>query len=253
MMKKILFLITTLFFSLTISGQIDSSESNLVIVNLTDGSILEGELVEWEIGEYIILNTTWNPNFKISSQEIKKITQKSALKIKKTKPYKFKETAWYSSYKLQYIRGNLGDRANNAYGYGLSASAGKRFSRLAAIGLGVGYDQYIRFTGEQFVPVFLEFSSFLKPNNNTAFINVAAGYSFTWRNDDLFQLEASGGLMLYPSIGVKLGSEKVQYTIDIGYKIQKASFNYRDDWTPTTFRDQELTYRRLALRFGILI
>lgn len=256
-MRTIAVFILSIIWTVNISGQAVDSLANdkLVIVKMKDGSVIEGEVKLWEVGEFIVLKTAWDPDLTISGRLIKKVTQKSTLnqpaKIKA--PYVFKEQGWYSSYKIQYIRGNNGNRAANEYGYGFSASVGKRYSRLASVGIGVGYDKFIRYTGEQLVPVFLEFSSFFLPSNSTSFVNVQAGYSFAWKDQDYLLLEAKGGFMFYPSIGLRLGDGQIKYTLDIGYKFQKANFRYRDEWTPTSVSDQNLTFKRLTLRFGVLI
>ena len=224
-------------------------DSALVIVILKDHSQVKGFVNEWVIGEYIDLRTGWASHFVISSEHIKKIKQ---LNLKEKKPYNFEETGYYTTGKAQYITGNNGDRANGSGGYGISLSVGKRYSRWAAFGFGVGFDKYIIDSGENLIPIFAEYTSYLQEKNNSLYFNCQAGYSFAIKSERLGIAEAKGGLMIYPSLGIRLGSLDTRYTIDVGYKFQRASFTYQDFWRSGT-SEQQLTYKRLAIRLGLLI
>lgn len=224
-------------------------DSALVIVVLKNQSQVKGYINDWVIGEYIDLRTSWAANFVISSDLIKTVKQ---LNIEGMKPYNFKEIGYYATVKGQYITGNNGDRANGSGGYGVSLSVGKKYSRWAAVGFGVGFDKYIKGAGENLFPIFAEFTSYLQEKNNSLFFSLQTGYSLAFKSDRYNILEARGGLMAYPSLGLRLGDSQTKYTIDLGYKFQRASFTYQDFWGDSR-SEQRISYKRLTLRLGILI
>ncbi len=246
----ILVLIVT---SVTINAQENKlEEQRTVIVQLNNGTVIEGEVNSWVIGEYIDLKTLWTDNFVLPSSAIRKIIQKSAAGVINKNHYSFKEEGIYYSGKIQFIAGNEGQRAKAINGLGLSFSAGKRFNRFVSVGAGIGYDRFIWNSGENIIPIFLEYTSFLNPKNTSLFFNVQAGYGLAFKNEDFLLREAKGGPMLYPSLGLRLGRYENKFTVDLGYKFQKAELTYASSWS-SDISIQRLTYKRLALRLGILL
>jgi len=231
---------------------IELRDSALVIVHLHNKSEVKGYVNDWVIGEYIDLRTAWAASFVIWSDRISRVERIKVKRERKKATYNFAETGYYASGKVQYITGNNGERANGKGGYGVSLSVGKRYSRWVAIGLGIGFDKFIHNSGDNLIPLFVEYTSYLQAKNNTLFFNCQTGYSFGFKADTFGVIDAKGGLMIYPSLGVRLGSLETKYTIDFGYRFQKAKFTYEDLWGGGT-SEQRLTYKRLALRFGILI
>lgn len=242
---------------LPISGQevTESVNEKDVILKLKDGSQLEGEIIEWKEAEYIIIKTIWSPAMKFEMANVENVVQKSTLNYRsnKIKPYNFIEKGIYFSARAQLITGNDGSRAYHRNGYGLSISGGYRFHRLFGVGVGTGFDQFIWDSGEEMIPIFAEVNGFLTSKLTTPFYNIQAGYSLALEDERYLQVDSEGGWMLYPSIGIRFGQHNVKYTIDMGYKFQKAKYSYQDPWTVTTISDQTLTYKRLCLRFGILL
>lgn len=254
--KYILALIAILTFSITADCQFVETESDkTVILKLKDGSQLEGDIVEWVNEQYIVIKTSWSPNMKFEMTQVESVIQKSTLNYggKIALPYNFKEKGIYYTAKATFIVGNDGDRAHARNGFGLSLSGGYRFNRLLGVGLGTGFDQFIWDSGEELIPIFAEVNGFLSSKHTTPFYNLQAGYSIALQDERYLQVDSDGGWMLYPSIGIRFGQQNVKYTIDMGYKFQKARYSYQDVWTSTTISDQTLTYKRLSLRFGVIL
>jgi len=223
-----------------------------VIVELITGTVIEGSINEWVMGEYIDLHTAWVENLVIPSSAIKKVIQKSTMAVTRQQSYHFKDKGIYYSAKLQFIAGNEGQRAKSVNGLGMSFSAGHRYNRLIGVGAGIGYDRFIWNSGENFVPLFAEITSFFTPKNTSLFANIQAGYSFAFEDEEYLLTKAKGGFMVYPALGLTFGRYENKFTVDLGYKIQKAELTYRDSWSPAS-SEQRLTYRRLTFRIGILL
>ncbi len=256
-MKKLTLIIAllSLFMNTTVHGQeevqVDNSE---VILYLKSGSRIEGKIISWEPNKSIQLSTTWGSVIRFDTRDVKKVIQKSTLAISVENPYNFKDQGIYYTVKGNFITGNPGNRAKSVNGIGFSMSAGHRFNRYLSVGAGLGWDQYVWNSGEELIPLFTEISGFLNESNSSLMYNLQVGYSIALKDQDYLMSYAKGGLMVYPSIGIRFGTNKtIKYTLDIGYKFQNAEFTYDDQWTFGTKSEQDLLYRRLTIRFGLLL
>jgi hypothetical protein len=230
-------------------GPISKSEA---IVYLKGGTKVRGEIKEWKYDEYILLIMPWGGELGFTNDQIKNVVQIGALE-KQSAIYNFKEKGMYITAKAQLISGNEGPRAKGVFGVGFSASIGHRFNRFLGIGGGIGYDKFIWESGENLIPVFAEINGFLTPTNTSLFYNLQVGYSFAQANDAYLLTEAKGGLLIYPSVGIRFGKEDTKMTLDLGYKFQNATFTYEDIWTRTTNSEQDVLFKRLSLRIGIYL
>ena len=151
--------------------------------------------------------------------------------------------------RMNVITGNPGNRENQEPGLGLSVSAGKRFNRFLSVGGGIGFDEYIVGTSENILSTFGEVSGYLMPSNQSISYHLAAGYGFAFKDEEANLTSATGGWMVYPAVGFRLGKKNLKWTFDFGYKFQKANWVY-DNWG--TVSDQRILYRRLTLRTGVM-
>jgi len=234
-----------------------STNKEEVVVYLKSGTMFSGVVKEWKIGDLITIITDAGNEFTFKGDTIDKVLQRELyeknLGLKYGTPYNFKESGIYYSVKGHFIKGNFGSRANESHGGGFSALLGTRYNRYFGVGIGVGYDSYAFDSGERVVPFFTEVSGYLSPKHTTLSYGLAAGYSLAFNNEDFNIIQAKGGLMVHPNIGIRFGKKDVKYTIDLGYRFQKAVFTYRDVWDGRARNEQRLLYKRVTLRFGVLI
>jgi len=243
------------FFALITATQAQDAtvpDDRRAVVELKNGSKVEGEILDWQIGEYILLKMPWGAETRIDQYRINKVYQLSALRPI-DKPYTFKETGLYYAGKIHVIAGNNGQRANGVFGLGFSASAGYRFHRLLAVGGGIGYDRFIWDSGENLIPLFTEVTGFLGQKNHSLFYNVQLGYAWASADTDRLLIEASGGFMAYPNVGLRWGTRDIFYTLSAGYKFQHAEFTYRDAWNASERSEQDVLFQRLTIGFGITL
>lgn len=251
-MKRIIYLFVLLIIC-TINVTAQEADSDLMVVFLQDGSKIEGYIQKWDYETKLYIKNTSGSIFEFPAKSVDKVIQKSLLNTETAPSYSFNEDGLYYAWRIQGLIGNNGQRFNDTPGYGFSFQAGYRASRLFGLGVGVGYDKLVDDSGEEVIPVFAEFSGYLQPVNTSLFYSLGLGYSFARENRDEGILEGTGGLLIYPALGVRFGNGNLKYTLDLGYKFQKATFTYLDQWDPSTTHEQRLTYKRLTLRFGILI
>ena len=255
--RNILFCIfLCLVGSVHINAQEDNTEdqSKQVIVYLKDGSQVEGQILNWMPGLLIEIKTSWSEKVTFRQEDIKKVIQKSTIKQGYNVPYNFNEKGVYYTLKGQMITPNPGTRANDINGIGISISAGHRFNRFLSLGAGIGWDQFIWNSGEKLIPLFAEISGFTHQNHSSLMYNLQLGYSFANEDEDYLLSHAKGGVMIYPAIGIRFGkNENIKYIFDIGYKFQKAEYHYDDTWEWGRRSEQNVLYKRLTLRFGLLL
>jgi len=86
-----------------------------------------------------------------------------------------------------------------------------------------------------------------------------AGYGFAFKDEDRNIMDAEGGLMWYPALGVRFGAAKsANFMFDFGVKVQTANYifnatNVQQRWSIREVRiKNDMTYRRFVVRTAIL-
>ncbi len=123
-------------------------------------------------------------------------------------------------------------------------------SRLAVGGV-VGIDWY---TAALVLPIGagVHFDVIRHPQKNVRLFGLAnAGYGFTWLNKSSSGYVVSGGWMLNPGVGLRIGKPGgTAFVMSLSYKRQMVSVE-----KPITGndikRDEDRVYNRLALRLGV--
>lgn len=263
MTNKIIFIILLVGFGFNLNAQ----SNGKIIVIMKSGSIIKGESVLLNDEDFLAIKSKGIVDpIVIDTKKIlrtligKQIDEywlnegsKGLKFLAQSLKNNFKESGLYLTIKGQLITANDGERANGVNGYGVSISAGHRFNRMIAVGGGMGYDQFIWNSGEEMIPLFAEVSGFFNNAPTSVFYNIQTGYSIALSDDDFLIDDAKGGLSIYPSLGLRLGRGETKMTLDVGYKFQNATYSYTDPWRFATIREQNLTYKRLAFRLGVLL
>lgn len=251
-MKRLIYVFLVLVIS-SVGLTAQENDSDLMVVYLKDGSQMEGYIQKWDYETKLYLKNTSGSIFEFPAKSVDKVVQKSLINLDSAPSYSFNENGIYYAWRMQGLIGNSGQRFSQTPGYGFSFLAGYRSTRLLGVGIGIGYDKFVDNSGEEVIPVFAEFSGYFQPVNTSLYYSLGIGYSFARENRDSGIIDGSGGLLVYPALGVRFGNGKMKYTMDVGYKFQKATFTYNNPWDGRTTHEQRLTYKRLTLRFGILI
>ena len=254
--KKIQLIMLILTLGISLSAQ-KNTKQDLVVVELKSGTVFSGAVKNWKVGHQITIISEAGNEYTFESEDIEKIIEQKFyekhLGVKFKTPYNFKEEGIYYALRGHFIVGNFGERQRESHGAGVSALVGKRFNRWVGLGFGAGYDSYIVDSGESVLPIFAELTGFTAANNTSMFYGLAAGYSLAFSNQDKNIIDAKGGFMVHPHIGLRFGKKKMKYTLDLGYKFQKAEFTFRSIWDGRSRFEQRLLYQRVTLRFGVLL
>lgn len=266
-MKKLILII--LFFSELIFEAYSQNSEQVSKVYLYDGSIYIGKILDAVPDKSIRLELNDGVAISILNSNIKKIIQTDDTGNQKAKHYSydFREKGLYNVNYISITVGN-GIEGNSNLGFGMSSSFGYMFNKYFGLGLGIGIDKfdvmnlkngnpyYYNYVESPFTntyPLFIEARGYFYGEMNAYYYSLNAGYGFINKNEDFGVLEAHGGLMYYPAIGIRFGGKKhFNFCIDFGVKIQKADFvvqNFFESGTDHYF----VNYKRFILRLGIQI
>ncbi len=238
----------------TSNGQTEEDQAKdekKAIVYLKGGTQLEVSILNWDPEVGITAITIWGQEMMIPREEIHKV--KSLSHSSRWRPYTFRDKGVYYAVSTGVIFGNSGARLNQENGYTFTFSSGYRFHRLFSVGLGSGVDQYANKSGERVHPIFVDLRSYLFAKNSTLVVNVQTGYSLAFNDDNRGIVESSGGFMFYPNIGLSFGGTETKFSLDIGYKFQKANWTYADRWDPRNQTEYRMNYQRFVMRFGFVL
>lgn len=253
-MKHSIILFFILFVGLQAFGQTEDyqlKKEDRSIIYLKGGSELEVLIIDWDKDKGITATTRWGQEMFFPNDRIEKV--KSYSDDLHYDPYRFRNRGLYYSLNAGLITSNHGERFNEENGYTFSFSSGYRFHRLLSVGLGTGIDQYASGFGERIHPVFVEFKSFLMKSNTSFVVNVQTGYGFAFENEVHNIVDARGGLLFYPSLGLSFGNTTTKFSFDIGYKFQNADWTYASPWDARNQTEYRMNYQRLVMRFGIVL
>ena len=156
---------------------------------------------------------------------------------------------WFNSTYFAVLAGVLEE--DLILGFGLNNEIGYQFKRQLGLGLGFGIDIYSMGAGERLFPVYGIVRGFLSSKKIAPYYNLALGYSFGVKSKVFEITEAEGGILIHPSIGLRLGTANgAAVHLNMGYKFQDAFFLINSLRRGEVF-EKEISYKRLTFRLGI--
>lgn len=252
-MKRILILLMIVLGSIQLFAQNKNIPNDKLM--LKDGSILYGQILNYEIGGNIEFKLNSGRILTFSSNEIKKIEMHSDEKETIQAKYEFKHEVYYNNFSASMISGS--SSANNSIllfrtGVGLYYALGYRYNDFLSVGLGTGIETYSYGLRELFVPIHFDYMAFLKKSKVSPFVRLQAGYGFLASADENV-IEKNGGLNFCTGFGIKYpGYDSLDYLFDINFKYQKAYFVYHTNTWSDQISYRDIIFRRISFRIGIL-
>lgn len=274
--KSIVLCLFSLLFVAVMAQQQKVAQTHTI--TLKDGTVYQGVIKQYIEGEKLLLQLGPNIIKTIKDKDIKKLVQDGAASPNPQsesialstpdKMYQFQEKGLYFESNAQLMLGssaffNLpqnGKRVNKIDpGIGAQLIGGYQINRFIGVGAGVGLDYYYLNSGETLLPVFADVRGYLLKSNVSPMYKLQAGYGFAFTDEDRNMLDAEGGFMWYPALGVRFGaSESANFMLDFGVKVQKANYifqasNAQTWWNIRDVRVQnDMIYRRFVVRTAIL-
>jgi len=234
-----------------------SADSIVDVVRLRDGSRLVGKIERWEFDRGISIRLITGALVSVPKREVRSVEQQTTLGqplaaparpgpfSREPKPYAFKEEGFY-----QVISGFMNPAATGGLGH--NYAAGYRFNRLLGVGIGTGIETHDIVSIRNLIPLFVEVRGFVLPNKVSPYYAFKLGYAFAL-NDGTSGLErARGGISIGPEAGGRFGARRVNFFLGAEFKYQRASWTYAWGWDGQGEYTDDMRYRRLNLRAGIV-
>lgn len=237
-----------------------NSEETFDVVFLKNGKRHVGHITAYEKGDNLQLETKQGNEITIDDSDILKIMQgineeELDAAIRSTaasQVFEGRKSGIYNTTMLAFALGQ-GDGNALSLGAGLSTAFGYQFSPAFGFGVGIGLDNYAR-RGETVYPIFAEVRGFLPfgKKEHSYYYSLAGGYGMAFKRESIGVREAEGGYMVHPTIGFRTPTrEGVDVNVDIGVKLQKASFQH--DLFNGDIKVRDLVFQRLTIRVGLTL
>lgn len=239
-MKAISILLFSLFCCQIIMAQNTTIPPQTIL--LKDGSFLKGTVLEESTEGQLRIALKSGHEIEIPYLLVEKIRDNLAEEIMFSNGSSIKTKGFYQVVQFGLLPG-FSDETEEQLLWGLTGrySAGYRFHPLLAVGGGMGLDYYNQFM----IPAFVEARGYLFEKAVSPYYSLSGGYSFPLQFRQGW-IERKGGLMVNPSIGLRIARKKSVFNIGVGYQLQKVTL-HSNNWQITTDR---ITYRRWALHVG---
>ncbi|MDZ7878246.1 MAG: hypothetical protein U5L45_11275 [Saprospiraceae bacterium] len=257
MKLPILILFFLLRFLNTTLAQLTPIEGFTDCVLLKNGSKIYGKILYYAPNDTLEFQILGGRAIRYAPETVEKVVMaqpKSAQSAKETtlpRLYEFRERGVYGSvlYNMSFGRDKNGGGTHT--GVGLQATAGYLFRRDIGFGGGLGYDGYYLKGGNANVwSGFGEIRGYLSKRNFSEFFTLAVGYGQPMKTDNAAISTRKGGLMLQPTIGLRLGaSARYNFFVDFGARFQQVHYDFSNEWIENKYK---VTYQRWILRGGIL-
>ncbi len=225
------------------------------VVYLNNGSEFRGKLIEYKHDEYLKIEILGGQIITFPAEQVEKVVQENLTNLiappRSRKEYAFKEKGVYNETYLNLPQGN------NIWGWwelgmGLHHVVGYQHNRWIGTGIGIGFDGYSMGNAYNVIPVYAEARGYFSKKKISPFYSLNLGYGIGVKNTNQGIFGAKGGIMVNPSLGYRFGGHpNANFTLAMGYKFQKVSYEYMDWWDSFPV-EQNFTFKRINLKLGML-
>lgn len=246
-------------FSVPAIGQSEDSvrvtDKIVDVVWLKDGSKLSGYILKWELARGMEFKLITGAEVILPKEQITRVYQdlpfasqlqtEQSPYIRKDRSYRFREEGIYNTFSCFLNFSSFG-------GAGVHYTIGYRFSRMLGVGIGIGIESNDFNNSRGIVPLYAEARGFFVPKKISPYYAFKIGYGFAKQDEFSGVIDAKGGFMVSPELGVRFGGRAVNYYMGFQYKIQNATYTNTIGWDGQgTFTDV-VSYRRVDFRAGLL-
>ena len=225
------------------------------VVWLKDGSKLSGYILKWELARGMEFKLITGAEVILPKDQITRVYQDlpfaSQLQtdqnsyVRRDRSYRFREEGIYNTFSCFLNFSSFG-------GAGVHYSIGYRFNRMLGVGIGIGIESNDFNNSRGIVPLYAEARGFFVPKKISPYYAFKIGYGFAQRDELSGTIDAKGGFMVSPELGVRFGGRAVNYYMGFQYKIQNAEFTNTIGWEGQGTYTDVVSYRRVDFRAGLL-
>lgn len=243
----------------SVMGQaVDSTKASDKIVDvvwLKDGSKLSGYILKWELARGMEFKLITGAEVILPKDQITRVYQDlpfaSQLQadqssyVRRDRSYRFREEGIYNTFSCFLNFSSFG-------GAGVHYSIGYRFNRILGVGIGIGIESNDFNNSRGIVPLYAEARGFFVPKKISPYYAFKIGYGFAQKDELSGTIDAKGGFMVSPELGVRFGGRAVNYYMGFQYKIQNAEYTNTIGWDGQGTYTDVVSYRRVDFRAGLL-
>ncbi len=221
------------------------------VIYLKNGSIINGQIISALPAGQVKIKTKDNSLWVFESAQIDSISKSvSGLKQLHSGNFTIAEA------------GVLAGNSDNQYHapFSFMIISGRQFGNRFSVGAGTG----VEFFSETYLPVVADLRYYFNRQGVQPFLGIQGGYSFALdKPDEQFvyqtggmwpqpsgtplELEAKGGLLLNPSLGISTSlNQNLALTFSAGYRIMRHQYCREDNYSI------DVDYNRLSLKIGLL-
>ena len=225
------------------------------VVWLKDGSKLSGYILKWELARGMEFKLITGAEVILPKDQITRVYQdlpfasqsisEPGMYPRRDRSYRFREEGIYNTFSCFLNFSSFG-------GAGVHYSIGYRFSRMLGVGIGIGIESNDFNNSRGIVPLYAEARGFFVPKKISPYYAFKIGYGFAQRAELAGTIEAKGGFMVSPELGVRFGGRAVNYYMGLQYKIQNATYTNTIGWDGQGTYTDVVSYRRVDFRAGLL-
>ncbi|MEM1326720.1 MAG: hypothetical protein AAGI23_12230 [Bacteroidota bacterium] len=229
------------------------------VVYLKDGSIFRGSILKYYPNATLKMRIHGGSKVTFHANKIERVVQSpygaEVVEVEENErrvPI-IPENGFTHTASLGMLNGTTPWSGDAIAGLSLHYTLGYQFAENYNVGVGSGVDYYYLAQREMLVPVFLQMKrTFPWKPSFQPFISMAAGYGFGLTSEDQNVIDAEGGFLWHPAVGVALGSSKdYHWQLDVGYRWQEADFTFENQWWNRATTTHEMTYKRFVVRWSL--
>lgn len=234
MKQSYLVLLALIFLPISLHAQ----EKVEDVVYLKNGSIIRGEIIELNDGEYLKIETAGRNIFVFNMDDVDNIRLEEV-----PNEHYFKSSGYMSRSGIDIMQ------SNNSSTPRFYTVHGKQFTPQFGAGFGIGITPYN--DPLMLIPFYVDMNLRLVKANVSPFLALKTGYNFSYHDDEsIIFNNHRGGLLFNPSFGMQFNlSNGFGWFINAGYNIDNSSYSF-DQWGNRNV-STELSFRRINFGLGV--
>lgn len=261
--------LTTLLVIICFSGvSFAQQNSYLDLVNTRDGKKYEGQIIHYEVGDFLTIRLRDGQEITLTAAEVKRIGFVALGKEVLEKPTPTTTTITngdpvdfskkftthpfigvnFSTEPVEF-RQFFGPRRRINSGYSFALLEAYNFSPYLRVGLGAGYTIYNSARKERVASLFGHARLAMSKKMFVPFAQLDAGYGIPIGSKTIPLLARQGGALIHPSIGCKLSAtpNHPEISLDLGYRFLTTVYDFESGRGLETRTNN---YQRFMLRLS---
>lgn len=217
LMKKISIIATLIVLVASMAAAQEVSTSK-VKLHLNNGSIIYANLIDYIPDEMIKIQMENGRIVDLKAPQVKKMImlghQDEPMSL-----YHFPKKKYVHTTRIGVTPGT------SNVGAGASYSLLRQIKPNLLVGVGLGVENFYASRGYNVYPLFVEGKKYLTNSIGSPFISIRFGGSLAFKEAEVGQIDASGGIYFNPVFGYRFGSNDLMFELFAGVKMQKMDYH----------------------------